>query len=227
MAQSVYAEIQKRAQALQVKDPRLSIVDAEAQALRDPELYKRYVQEASRQPERTAQAPRLVDEPSGIEAEILRRADTLITKSAGMSYTEALSETFRASPELYEQYVKQDSTPAPTFGSELLSSQMDEFYDMTGALLRTMAGVLDSSAQDKGPRIAGALGAFTAAVLGKLRQVGLEVPTEKRAAQHPLADDILACAQVLAPEDLGQGLVRVKYALGEIRKIAERKRAAA
>jgi hypothetical protein len=39
---------------------------------------------------------------------------------------------------------------------------MDEFYDMTGALLRAMAGLLDSSVQDKGPQIAGALGEFIA-----------------------------------------------------------------
>jgi hypothetical protein len=125
------------------------------------------VQEASSTPEPIAQAPRLAAEPCGVEAEVLRRADVLIAKSAGLSMTEAVSEVFRDDPGLYVAYTKQDSTSAPTFGSELLSSQMDEFYDMTGALLRTMAGVLDSSAQDKGPRIAGALGEFTAAVLGK------------------------------------------------------------
>jgi hypothetical protein len=226
MAPSVYTEIQKRAQALQAKDPRLSTMEAEAVVLRDHELYKRYVQESSTPPERTAQAPRLDAEPTGAQAEVMRRAESVIAKSAGLSYADAIGEVFRDDPELYVEYAKGD-TPAPTFGSELLSSQMDEFYDMTGALLRTMAGVLDSSAQDKGLRIAGALGEFTAAVLGKLRQAGLEVPTEKRAAAHPLADDILACAQVLAPGDVGQGLVRVRYALGEIRKIAERKRAAA
>jgi hypothetical protein len=229
MNMTVYEEIAKRAQVLQTKDPRLTSMDAEAQVLRDPELYKRYVQESSTPPERTAQAPRLSAEPTGTqaEAEVLRRADSLIAKSAGLSVTEAISEVFRDNPELYVAYSKQDSTPAPTFGSELLSNEMDDFYEYTGALLRTMAGILDSSAEDKGPRITDALGEFSAAVLGKLRQAGLSVPTEKRAPAHPLADDILACAQVFSPGDLGQGLVKVRYALGEIRKIAERKRAAA
>jgi hypothetical protein len=137
-----------------------------------------------------------------------------------------LGEVFRDDPELYVAYRKQDSTPAPTFGSELLSTQMDDFYDMTGALLRTMAGIFDSSAQDKGVRIAGALGEFTAMVLDKLRQAGLSVPTEKR-APHPLAEDLLALATALNPEDpTGKGMVRCRYALAELTKTVQRKRAA-
>jgi hypothetical protein len=95
------------------------------------------------------------------------------------------------------------------------------------ALSSTLQGILASDAGEKGAQIATALDDFKGAVLAQVRQAGLSVPAEKCAPAHPLADDILAYAQVLAPGDLGQGLVRVRYALGEIRKIAERKRAAA
>jgi hypothetical protein len=221
----VMQEVDRRIAALVHKG--LSEVDATSKVFRDDgELYQRYAKASAEAPERTASAPRLSAEPTGAQADVLRKAESLVSKSTGVSLNDAVATVLNSDAALYERYRKQDSTPA-TFSSELLSSEMDDFYEYTGALLRTMAGILDSSAEDKGPRIAGALGEFSAAVLGKLRQAGLSVPTEKRAPQHPLADDILACAQVLAPGDLGQGLVKVRYALGEIRKIAERKRAAA
>jgi hypothetical protein len=106
---------------------------------------------------------------------------------------------------------------------------MDEFYDMTGALLRTMAGVLDSSAQDKGPRIAGALGKFTAAVLGKLRQAGLSVPTEKRASDFIPASTqaaIIKTAAELSPGDYVKGMRGIEAALQEIRSWAAQQGAA-
>jgi hypothetical protein len=99
-------------------------------------------------------------------------AGALVSKSAGLSLNDAIGTLLNSDAAFYGPYWKQDSTPAPTFGSELLSSQMDEFYDMTGALLRTMAGILDSSAQDKGPQIAGALGEFTATRIEGAQAIG-------------------------------------------------------
>jgi hypothetical protein len=64
-------------------------------------------------------------------------------------------------------------------------------------------------------------------VLTQVRQAGLEV-TEKRAPQHPLADDLLSLATALNPEDpLGAGMVRCRYALAELVKTVQHKCAAA
>jgi hypothetical protein len=59
---------------------------------------------------RVAQGPRLSAEPNGIEAEVMKRAEALVRKEAGLSYAEALSEVFSGAPELYTAYTQQGDT---------------------------------------------------------------------------------------------------------------------
>jgi hypothetical protein len=225
MAPSVYVEIQKRAQALQAKDPRLSQVDAEAAALRDPELYKRYVEEASRPPERTTPTTRVSAGPTGAQAEVMQRAQALVRKSAELSLNDAVSRVFRDDPELYVEYAKGDA--APTFADELLGYELEGVYPLVNALMSTLRGIADASAGEKGAKIQAALSEFSAAVLRVAGQAGIVVPTEKR-AQHPLAEDLLGLATALNPEDpTGKGMVRCRYALAELVKTVQRKRAVA
>jgi hypothetical protein len=80
--------------------------------------------------------------------------------------------------------------------------------------------------QDKGAKIAGALGEFTAAVLGKLREAGVSVPAEKRAGDFiPPSTQaaIVKTAAVLSPGNYQQGMRGIEAALQEIRGwVAER-----
>jgi hypothetical protein len=225
MAPSVYTEIQKRAAVLQAKDSRLSSMDAEAQVLRDPELYRRYVEEASTPPEPAAQAPRLDAEPSRVEAEVLRRADSLIAKSVGLSVTEAISEVFRDDPELYVQYVKSD-TSAPTFADQLLGYELEGVYPLVNALMSTLRGIADVSAGDKGSKIQAALSEFSAAVLRVAGQAGIAVPAEKRASTPAqlipaeLQAEILKTAGHLCRDNYVQGMHYLTNTLREIRGAA-------
>jgi hypothetical protein len=108
----VMAEVDRRVAALVQKG--LSEVDATSTVFRDDrELYAKYTKASAEAPERPTQAPRLDAAPTGLEREVLRKADVLITKSAGLSMAEAISEVFRDNPELYAKYAKGD-TPAPT-----------------------------------------------------------------------------------------------------------------
>jgi hypothetical protein len=50
-------------------------------------------------------------------------AGALVSKSAGLSLNDAIGTLLNSDAALYERYRKQDSTPAPTFGSELLSAR--------------------------------------------------------------------------------------------------------
>jgi hypothetical protein len=97
----------------------------------------------------------------------MKRAKALLAKSAGLSFADALSQVFRDDPEFYQRHAKQDSTPAPSFGSELLSRELD-LYDYYSALHATMQGILSSDVADKGAKIATALDDFRAPVLAQV-----------------------------------------------------------
>jgi hypothetical protein len=154
----------------------------------------------------------------------MRRAEALVAKSAGLSLDDAISRVFRDDPQRYQRYRKQDST-APTFGSEQVGRQVGDLYDYFSALQSTMQGILVSEASDKGTKLATALDDFRAAELAKLSEA-VPAVTEKRARQHPLADDLLATATALAPQDpTGQGMWLVRKCLAELIAAAKRRAA--
>jgi hypothetical protein len=73
----------------------------------------------------------------------MKRAEALMAKSAGLNFADALGQVVRDDPELYQRYAKQDSTAAPSLGSELLSRELD-LYGYYSALQATMQGILSS-----------------------------------------------------------------------------------
>jgi hypothetical protein len=108
----VMAEVDRRVNALIAKG--LTDIDATSQVFReDRELYQRYARASAEAPaitpESARESVRESAEPNGIEREVMRRAEALVRKEAGLSYGEAVSQTFRDHPELYLQYVTQDS----------------------------------------------------------------------------------------------------------------------
>jgi len=90
-------------------------------------------------------------EPTGAQAEVMKRAEALMAKSAGLNFADALGQVVRDDPELYQRYAKQDSTPAPSLGSELLSRELD-LYGYYSALQATMQGILSSDVADRTAR---------------------------------------------------------------------------
>jgi hypothetical protein len=159
----------------------------------------------------------------------MRRAEGLVAKSAGLGFADALGEVFRDDPGLSMKYAKADSTPAPTFADQLLGYELEGVYPLVNALMSTLRGIADSSAADKGVRIAGALNEFTAAVLRAAGQVGIAVPTEKRASDFIPASTqaaIIKTAGELSPGDYVKGMRGVEVALQEIRGWAAERGAA-
>jgi hypothetical protein len=221
---SVDSEIRTRVAKLQRERPELSQLEAERVVLNsDAQLYKRYREEAGTPLEPTPQAPRLSAEPSGIGGIIMKRAQPLMAK--GLSCADAISEVFRDDPALYTQYAKADSTPAPSFSSELLGHTLD-LYGYYSALSSTLQGILGSEAGDKGAKIATALDDFKSAVLAQVRQAGVSVPTEKRAGDFIPASTqalLIKMAGELSPRDYQKGMQGIEAALQEIRGwVAER-----
>jgi hypothetical protein len=107
----------------------------------------------------------------------------------GMSYadyhaaqTDALSRVVVA---------KQDGASAPSFGTELLRRQLDGLYDLTSALMSTLAGIVSREVSDKGPLVQQALDAFTAAVRGAFAQAGIAVPMAKQLIPPTLEASLL------------------------------------
>jgi hypothetical protein len=111
-----------------------------------------------------------------------------------------------------------------------LSRQVDDLYELASALMPTVGGILRSEAADKGAKVQTALAEFTSAVLGKLRDAGVSVPTQKRGSalipEHVEAA-ILKTALTLAPQDpQGLGMTAIAAALKEIQRYAVKRTAA-
>jgi hypothetical protein len=172
---------------------------------------------------------------SDVFTEIEQRASALIRKAEKpLSKSEAYSQIFQADPRLYERYrsatpidvgnqlvlTKADGTTAPTFGSALMARQLDSLYDLSGALMSTLAGIVSSEAGDKGALVQQALDAFTTAVRGAFAQAGITVPAAKQALIPPtLEKELLYTLLKLAPADpLGRGGVVLAKALRQLRQ---------
>src|SRR6266511_2643700 len=218
--QEVMREVEQRVHALVAKQAGLSEAEALSRVFKeDPQLYRHYTEASAHQPPPSPPPPRPAPAASGANAEAMQRAQALVAKSSGLSLSDALSQVFKADPSLYRRYIaKQDGTPAPTFGSELLTRQMDDLYEMVSALVGALRGIISSDAPDKGAKIQTALGEFTTAVLNALRQAGLSVPAEKRASggliPAPVEAAILAAALAIAPRDaLGAGMTQLRKIL--------------
>jgi hypothetical protein len=216
--ESVMDEVERRAHELIRKGATTTMADAIGEVFKQsPELYAQY----RRRPQ-----------PHGVEAEVLAKADALVSKQAGLSQRDAIAQVLNGDPGLYARYRKQDAgmVTAPTFGSELASRQVDDLYEFASALMTTIGGILRSDAGDKGGKIATALDDFRAAILTRLQQAGLSVPTQKRgSALIPERTEaaILKTALTLCPQDpQGKGMQAIEAALTEVRNYAAKRTAA-
>jgi hypothetical protein len=108
---------------------------------------------------------------------------------------------------------------APTFGAALMARQLDSLYDLTSALMSTLAGIVSSEAGDKGPLVGQALDAFTAAVRQAFTQAGIAVPVAKALIPPTLEKELLYTLLKLAPTDpCGRGGVVLAKALQQLRQ---------
>jgi hypothetical protein len=171
---------------------------------------------------------------SEIMQEVETRASTLISKAAQpITKSEAYSQIFKADPQLYARYrsatqtdvghqlviTKQDGSTAPTFGSALMARQLDSLYDLSGALLSTLSGIVASEASDQGALVGQALDAFTAAVRGAFAQAGITVPVTKALLPPSLEASVLRTLLQLAPSDpLGKGATLLVKAFQQLRQ---------
>jgi hypothetical protein len=115
---------------------------------------------------------------------------------------------------------KADGTTAPTFGSELFRRQLDGLYDLTSALMSTLAAIVGSDSGNKGALVGQALEAFDTAMRGAFAQAGIVVPVAKSALLPPgLEAAVLRTCLQLAPRDpLGQGGAVLAKALQRVRQ---------
>jgi hypothetical protein len=167
--------------------------------------------------------------------EVEKRASALISKSTtALDKASAYSAVFKQDPQLYARYraaqqldigsqvmlTKQDGTTAPSFGTELLRRQLDSLYELSGALMSTLAAIVGSEASDKGPLVGEALEAFTTAVRTVFTQAGIAVPVAKQALlPASLEASVLRTCLQLAPRDpLGQGGEVLAKALQQLRQ---------
>jgi hypothetical protein len=106
---TVVQVVQARVNSLVAKSAGLSEVDALAKVFReDPALYRQYREAAGRQPAtREASAARITHTPTGAEAEAMTKAAALVSKSAELSLSAALTQVFHADPELYRRYSRE------------------------------------------------------------------------------------------------------------------------
>jgi hypothetical protein len=171
---------------------------------------------------------------SEIIREVEQRASAIVAKAATpITKAEAYSQVFKQDPQLYARYrgatqtetasqiavAKQEGASAPSFASELVRRQVGDLYEYFSALQGALQGILSGDSPDKGGQAATALDDFRTAVLGLLREAGLSVPTEKRAAIPPgLEASVLLTLMKLAPRDpTGQGATILAKALRELR----------
>jgi hypothetical protein len=111
------------------------------------------------------------------------------------------------------------STAAPSFGTEVLRRQLDGLYDLTSALMSTLAGIVSSEASDKGALVGQALEAFTGAVRGAFAQAGIVVPVAKQLIPPGLEKELLYTLLKVSPRDpCGQGATILAKALRELRQ---------
>jgi hypothetical protein len=166
--------------------------------------------------------------------EIDTRAGALISKSAtALSKSEAYARIFKADPPLYARYraavqtdvgnqvvlTKQDGTMAPTFGAALMARQLDGLYDLTSALVSTLAGIVSGDVSDKGPLVGQALDDFTAAVRGAFAQADIAVPVAKQLIPPALEAELLRTLLKLAPSDpLGKGATLLTKGFTQLRQ---------
>lgn len=221
----VMADVEQRASELIAKSAApLSQSEAISKLFRDDrQLYERYqaaVRAKAREPGGWVDQRPTPPAPTGAEAEVQKRATSLQDRTPGLSTRDAYGQVFHTDPTLYATYKAEGSPSAPTFGSELLSRELDDFSTLTSALTSTIAGIVRSEASDKGQKVASALQDFTAAVLAKLQQAGLAVPTQKRTSglipDHTEAA-IMKSALALSPQDpLGKGMQAIDTALAEV-----------
>jgi hypothetical protein len=168
-------------------------------------------------------------------SEVERRAGALISKSTtALDKASAYSAVFRQDPQLYARYrhaqqldvgsqpvvTKADGTTAPSFGSELLRRQMDSLYELSGALMSTLAGIVSADSGDKGVLVGQALEAFNTTMCGAFEAAGITVPVAKQALLPPsLEAAVLRTCLALAPRDpLGKGGVVLAKALQQVRQ---------
>jgi hypothetical protein len=171
---------------------------------------------------------------SELMREVEQRASTLIAKAATpLTKAEAYSAVFKADPQLYARYrgaqqidigaqpvlTKGDGTTAPSFGTELLRRQLDSLYDLTSALMSTLAGIVASEASDKGALVGQALEAFNAALRQAFEEAGIAVPVAKALLPASLEASVLRTCLQLAPRDpLGKGVAVLAKALQQVRQ---------
>jgi hypothetical protein len=132
---------------------------------------------------------------------------------------DALAAVFHERPALYDRYRIEKQEAAPTFGAALMARQLDSLYDLTSALMSTLAGIVSAETGDKGALVQQALEDFTAAVRGAFAQAGIAI-TEKRAVIPPaLEAELLRTLLKVAPADpLGKGGVVLAKALRQLRQ---------
>jgi hypothetical protein len=173
-------------------------------------------------------ATAIVNEVEKRAGEIISKADKPITKA------EAYARIFQADPALYAKYrgaqqidigaqpviTKADgSTTAPSFGTEVLRRQLDGLYDLTSALMSTLAGIVSSEAGDKGPFIQRALDDFTSAMRTAFAQAGIAVPVAKALIPPTLEAELLRTLMQVAPRDpTGHGATILAKALQQLRQ---------
>jgi hypothetical protein len=170
---------------------------------------------------------------TAIVNEVERRAGEIISKAdKPISKSEVYAQIFKADPALYARYrgavqtdvgpevviTKQDGTTAPTFGSALMARQLDGLYDLSGALMSTLAGIVSSEAADKGGLVQRALDDFTSAMRGAFAQAGIAVPVAKQLIPPALEASLLRTLMTLAPRDpLGKGATLLVKAFQQLR----------
>jgi hypothetical protein len=121
-------------------------------------------------------------------------------------------------PLSYQRYRIEKQDTAPTFGAALMARQLDSFYDLTGALLSTLAGIVNGEVGDKGPLVGQALDDFASAMRTAFAQAGISVPVSKQLIPPALEAELLRTPMKLAPRDpLGKGARLLAKGLQDLR----------
>jgi hypothetical protein len=171
---------------------------------------------------------------TAIVNEVEKRAGEIISKAAQpITKAEAYARIFQADPALYAKYrgaqqidigaqpvlTKADGSTAPTFGAALMARQLDSLYDLSGALMSTLSGIVGSESGDKATLVGQALEDFTAAVRGAFAQAGIAVPVAKSLLPPTLEASVLRTLMTLAPRDpLGKGATLLAKAFQQLRQ---------